>query len=429
MMQASDCLPASAAAVNAACACSFLDAARLRQQLESEPALTGLAGEIAATRPHLFSASTVFITPQQAEAMADIVAAVEAVVSKPAWIAAALAQSPALAAWDFGPRGAFLGLDFHLDEAGPQLIEINTNAGGFLLNLALAQAQIACCDAVAAQQSPATDLSQQAAAVLAMFEAEWALQGRSGRPQVIAIVDDDPEAQYLYPEFRLFQTLFTQAGYTALILDPQQLVWRDGRLWAGDLPVDLIYNRLTDFYLAEPQHAALATAYAANAVVLTPNPHAHALYANKRHLARLSDAAALQDLGVPEPVRDVLLAGVPRTEVVSNENAAALWARRRHLFFKPASGFGSRAAYRGDKLTRRVWAEILAGDYVAQALVAPGARRVPAEAETLKFDVRAYAYRGQIQLFAARLYQGQTTNFRTLGGGFAPVFLWRSAST
>jgi hypothetical protein len=36
-------------------------------------------------------------------------------------------------------------------------------------------------------------------------------------------------------------------------------------------------------------------------------------------------------------------------------------------------------------------------------------------------DLRCYAYQGQALLFAARLYQGQTTNFRTPGGGFAPV--------
>jgi hypothetical protein len=40
---------------------------------------------------------------------------------------------------------------------------------------------------------------------------------------------------------------------------------------------------------------------------------------------------------------------------------------------------------------------------------------------TLKYDLRVYAYAGEIQLLAARLYQGQTTNFRTPGGGFAPV--------
>jgi hypothetical protein len=30
-------------------------------------------------------------------------------------------------------------------------------------------------------------------------------------------------------------------------------------------------------------------------------------------------------------------------------------------------------------------------------------------------------YEGQVQLVMARLYQGQTTNFRTVGGGFALV--------
>jgi hypothetical protein len=41
----------------------------------------------------------------------------------------------------------------------------------------------------------------------------------------------------------------------------------------------------------------------------------------------------------------------------------------------------------------------------------------------LKFDIRAYTYAGQIQLLAARMYAGQTTNFRTQGGGFAPVIV------
>ena len=41
----------------------------------------------------------------------------------------------------------------------------------------------------------------------------------------------------------------------------------------------------------------------------------------------------------------------------------------------------------------------------------------------LKFDVRAYAYGGKVQLLAARMYTGQTTNFRTPGGGFALVVI------
>ena len=43
--------------------------------------------------------------------------------------------------------------------------------------------------------------------------------------------------------------------------------------------------------------------------------------------------------------------------------------------------------------------------------------------EVRKTDVRLYVYDGELLISAARLYQGQTTNFRTPGGGFAPVFV------
>jgi hypothetical protein len=103
---------------------------------------------------------------------------------------------------------------------------------------------------------------------------------------------------------------------------------------------------------------------------------------------------------------------------------AMLWAERKQWFFKPSSGYGSKGAYRGANITRRVFGEIMHGDYVAQKLAQPGERTVSvnnAEAVTLKYDVRCYVYNEQVQLVAARLYQGQTTNFRTPGGGFALV--------
>ncbi|HEX5804860.1 MAG TPA: hypothetical protein VFY31_00765, partial [Macromonas sp.] len=97
--------------------------------------------------------------------------------------------------------------------------------------------------------------------------------------------------------------------------------------------------------------------------------------------------------------------------------------QRRQWFFKPEAGYGGKAVYRGDKLTRRVWDEIRAGGYVAQAVVPPSERLIEVDGvqADLKFDIRAYAYAGHVQLLAARMYAGQTTNFRTPGGGFAPV--------
>lgn len=65
------------------------------------------------------------------------------------------------------------------------------------------------------------------------------------------------------------------------------------------------------------------------------------------------------------------------------------------------------------------------GDYLAQRLTPPSERQRSSihGNETFKVDIRCYAYAGAIQLMAARLYQGQTTNFRTTGGGFAPVYV------
>ena len=81
--------------------------------------------------------------------------------------------------------------------------------------------------------------------------------------------------------------------------------------------------------------------------------------------------------------------------------------------------------YRGSKLTKSTFARILESDYIAQAYVPPSERLVLVDGERkrLKVDVRLYTYRGALLLAAARLYRGQTTNFRTPGGGFAPLLL------
>jgi hypothetical protein len=260
-------------------------------------------------------------------------------------------------------------------------------------------------------------------AMVEMFRHEWLLSGQSRPLKTVAIVDSNPQDQYLYPEFLLFQQLFERHGIRAVITDPASL-WSNGTLWLDNLAIDLVYNRLTDFYLEQPASAAIREAYLQKGVVLTPHPQAHALYADKRRLAFFSNAAGLSSIGVPEATQEVLLKHVPCTEVVNTADEPRLWAARRSLFFKPVAGFGSRAAYRGDKLTRAVWRDILAGEYVAQAIVKPGGRSAGEVGlpTIMKFDLRAYAYDAEVQWVSARMYQGQTTNFRTAGGGFAPVY-------
>jgi hypothetical protein len=259
---------------------------------------------------------------------------------------------------------------------------------------------------------------------VAMFRDEWRLARGDAPLSRIAIVDEAPATQYLAPEFELFRRLFEANGIAAVVVDPSELVFDGKRLLCAGQTVDLIYNRLTDFALDEPRNQPLREAYLADAVVLTPHPRAHALYADKRNLATLTDDPWLIEAGVGEADRRLLLAGIPQTKVVFPDNATAFWDARKQWFFKPFAGYASKAAYRGDKLTRRVFEEIARGGYVAQAVVSPSERRVQVDGASLqlKLDLRCYVYQDKAQFVSARLYQGQTTNFRTPGGGFAAVF-------
>jgi hypothetical protein len=410
--------------LNAECFCTGMDEGALQRALEEGVAPPGLFGLLQQRCPHLFAARPVFLSPAQRTQMSALVRAIGSVVALPVYREEVLARSPAIARQPAGgARGVFFGYDFHANEDRIGLIEINTNAGGAMLNAVLARAQRACCSPVERLLlPPAATAEAFEARIVEMFRREWQLSGATRPLRRIAIVDERPQEQYLYPEFLLFRQLFERHGIEALIADPSELRMRGGVLCHEDRPIDLVYNRLTDFYFEAPASTALREAYLQQAAVVTPHPQAHALYADKRNLALLSDAGWLQGLGVPAAVQAVLLDGIPRTEIVGAANAQRLWAERKRLFFKPFGGFGGRAAYRGDKLTQRVWQEILAGGYVAQALVAPGERIPHAGEAALKFDLRDYVYDGQVQWTAARLYQGQTTNFRTPGGGFAPVY-------
>ena len=411
--------------LNSECFCISLDTEALRRALQSEIGQPDLFDLVRERCPYLFAARPVFVLKAHLARMAALVEAIESVVALPAYREEVLARSPAIARHDpGGALGVFFGYDFHVTKGGFGLIEINTNAGGAMLNAVLVRAQRACCPAMEHLVPPLATADALEARIVAMFRHEWMLSGHARPLRSIAIVDEAPAQQYLYPEFLLFQQLFQRHGLQAVIAGPDEFGLRGGLLWHGELTIDLVYNRLTDFSLATPASATLRQAYLENAMVLTPHPQAHALYADKRNLALLSDAKQLQALGVPQATQDVLLASIPHTEVVDPANAERLWRERKRLFFKPFAGFGGRAAYRGDKLTQRVWQEILAGDYIAQALVTPGERVISDQepAQVLKFDLRDYTYDGQVQWVAARLYQGQTTNFRTPGGGFAPVY-------
>jgi len=118
--------------LNRDCRCLSLDATALQRELKADLGARAADWPLLDTHDHLFAALPVFVSQAHVDRMATIIRAVEWVVALPAYREAVLDWAPPIAAFDPGPRGAFLGYDFHLAPEGPWLIEINTNAGGAL---------------------------------------------------------------------------------------------------------------------------------------------------------------------------------------------------------------------------------------------------------------------------------------------------------
>ena len=202
-----DCKSA-AEVLNRDCACISLDHAALEKSLGEE----AFYRDLRETRPHLFSDSVVFVGRRHLAQMAELVAALETIVALPAWQEKVLGWAPASARRPSAARGVFLGYDFHVGDDGPKLIEINTNAGGGLLNARLAKAQRACCEPVARLMPARASIEDR---FVAMFREEWHLVHGDAPLTRIAIVDEQPAAQYLAPEFELFRRLFEANGIDA----------------------------------------------------------------------------------------------------------------------------------------------------------------------------------------------------------------------
>lgn len=408
-----NCATSVGASLNQRCACEVVDVLRLHESIR---AAFSESMSDPAVHAHLFSRYALFVDRAALDAMGRVAAALFEVAENPRYRERVLQWAPDIPTHYPGSAGGVLGLDFHLTVDGPRLIEVNTNPGGLLLNAVLLDAVRSCAPAAWTTWTTATEA--HSAAVAAWLDDARQQSGRA--PSRVAIVDSAPREQFLYPEFELYADAFREHGVDCVIRAPEDLRFGPEGLADADGPIDMVYNRLTDFALEEASHADLRQAYLAGDVALTPHPRAHALFADKRNLAVLGDAALLGGFGVDAGLTALLAEVIPTTVEVVPGNRDALWAARNGYFFKPAAGFGSRGSYRGDKLTRRTWESMASATYIAQAF-APPSMRIVHGGQSLKADVRCFASEAGVLLFAARLYQGQTTNMRTPGGGFAAV--------
>jgi hypothetical protein len=388
----------------------------LRQRIELLGEFFNLPEAWLAKSPNLFSKHMVTLMRAQDLAIKEAIYAINEVVNHSQYLEFIKQYSPPMARLDPKTSGVLCSFDFHMDASGPKLIEINTNAAG----AGFAALQRLAMDAFNAQdQNVAQPWQEQ---MLSMFLREWSKK-RNTKLKTLAIVDENPTQQHFYYEFLIFQELFKNYGIDTFILDPSQLELHQNRLSYNKLPIDLIYNRLTDFYLDKPEHQSIQQAYLEDAVVLTPNPFVHAKYANKQNLITLSNKTLLHEWQIPESIITILQKIVPKTIKVAPHDAETLWNQRKQLFFKPYQSYGSKGAYAGSKLTHKTFSEILQADYIAQEFIPPSEFTVYENNSPthLKIDLRYYTYEAEVIQKVARIYRGQTTNLNTPGGGFGYI--------
>lgn len=292
---------------------------------------------------------------------------------------------------NFGVANSF---DFHVvsDESGqPQLklIEINTNAAFLAMGLKLYEFL---------GETTSTAFNEEA--LVQMFLEDARLAGTN--LDSFAIIDEKPQEQRLFIEFLVYQAILKKYQIKADIKDISEIN-------SATKPNTYIYNRYTDFYLEQDQSKLIRELFNKEDLQLSPNPLEYFLLADKK---RMLDWQQQSDVAIPKSLLKIYDLG--------KEDPEAIWSLRKNLFFKPKNSFGSKQVYRGQSISRKVFNEMYGSSMIAQELaVAPELEF--GEHGIMKYDIRCYAYQGEFQLAVARLYQGQTTNLRTPGGGFAIV--------
>lgn len=281
--------------------------------------------------------------------------------------------------------------DFHwTTQQELKLIEINTNAAFLALGTELYQ-----------MFDP--DTLFKTIDIVNMFSNEARLCGTDLKK--LTLIDESPRDQRLYIEFLLYQKLMEQNGILAEIKDISEINSLEKS--------DLIYNRYTDFYLNDSEKSrVIRDLYQKGQINLSPNPYEYFLLADKQ---RMIDWQNQTDFAVPQSLLKTYDLGLADREWI--------WSERKKLFFKPKNSYGSKQAYKGAAVSHKTFDEFYGPTMMAQEYAQPAEVDVTVGSETtkMKYDLRCYAYQGKLQIVMARLYQGQTTNLKTAGGGFAVV--------
>lgn len=266
----------------------------------------------------------------------------------------------------------------------------------------------------------------------------WRAAGGGRKP--VILVTDYLDAATLN-EFEILVERWRERGFECVLEDPRSLGFRDGRLWAKGLPIDLVYRRvLVNEYLdRENEVRALGDAVAAGAVVMV-NPFRSKLLHKKVTFALLH-GDGLEDDWLTREERRVIRETIPwtckvREAHVRGPEGTAVdllpWAvgHRDELVLKPSDDYGGRGVTLGWTKSASEFESALlgacSGDWVLQSRVGPLEEPYPMfeaglDERPMTVDVDPYVHFGRVHGVLARLAAGAISNV-TSGGGQVPIF-------
>lgn len=267
----------------------------------------------------------------------------------------------------------------------------------------------------------------------------WHANSKLYGPQpTIAIVDYDglPTSH----EFELIRDYFMSQGIQTVISDPRKLTYRDGRLYAGETAIDLVYRRvLTNEFIDHWDDVQpMWHAYRDGKICMVNNFRSK--YLHKKMIFGLLTDGQLQALFTPEE-QESIRKHIPWTRKVQAgktdyqgkpiELLEFLRENRNRLVLKPNDDYGGHGIFIGWDSSDSEWENAiqtaLGADYVVQEKVTVSSADFPTVRDGLVYDhmnvdLDPFVWRGEVEGFLCRLSGTALCNV-TSGGGIIPTFL------
>ncbi len=265
----------------------------------------------------------------------------------------------------------------------------------------------------------------------------------NGNPKpspTIAIIDlkDLPTIK----EFELFRDYFISEGYPSIICSPDEVEFKDDKLWCGETEIDIIYKRLlvNEYLPIVEKYPAILDAYRAGAVCMVNSFQCKIIH--KKAVFAVLTNEKYAHLFSPDELEKIH-AHVPWTRKFRDETTInkgetvdlVEWTRanKSKLVLKPNDDYGGHGIYIGWVSDEKEWNEAIEvarknGDYLVQERVKTSKEEFPmldgdkiVMSEQL-VDLDPLLFYGKVGSAFTRLSTTELANVSS-GGGMVPTFI------